>query len=175
MKGSGHGFSSRSLLRSLVSSSQGTGLGLAIVYGIVEQCGGHIQVSIQLGQGTIFTIFLHSSDELEHQTAPPVQSSCVNPGIGVILLAEDHEPLRKLLISVLKSAGYEVLPARDGAQALDMAAAELSRIDLVVTDIDMPVVSGMELMECLWTLDPKLSVLYMSGHAVFGEQITRGH
>ena len=155
-------------------AGKGTGLGLAIVYGIVEQCGGQTRVSSQPGHGTTFTIFLPRSDDLEPETNLPARSSESHQGLGMILLAEDYDTLRNLLISTLQSAGYDVLPARDGAEALHIAAAELSRIDLVVTDVDMPGVSGTELMDCIWTLDPKMSVLYMSGHATLAEQVTQG-
>ena len=155
-------------------AGKGTGLGLAIVYGIVAQCGGHIQVSSQPGRGSTFTIHLPRSDEFGAAAEEPKLSADAQQGKGVILFAEDDDTLRNLLVSVLKGAGYEVLPASDGARALNVAAAELNRIDLVVTDIDMPVVSGTELMEYLWTLDPKMGVLYMSGHAELGEQVTRG-
>jgi hypothetical protein len=155
-------------------SGKGTGLGLAIVYGIVQYFGGHIQVDSQPGRGSIFSIFFPRSDEFGGDTeqAPPAAES--KPGNGLILLSEDDDVLRELLCGVLKSNGYEVMPAADGGRALNIAAVELSRIDLVVTDIDMPVVSGTELMQYLWTLNPRLPVLYLSGHEDLGQVVTSG-
>jgi two-component system cell cycle sensor histidine kinase/response regulator CckA len=155
-------------------SGKGTGLGLAIVYGIVQYFGGHIQVDSQPGRGSSFSIFFPRSDEFGGDTeqAPPAAES--KPGNGLILLSEDDDVLRELLCGVLKSNGYEVMSAADGGRALNIAAVELSRIDLVVTDIDMPVVSGTELMQYLWTLNPRLPVLYLSGHEDLGQVATSG-
>jgi CheY-like chemotaxis protein len=156
-------------------SGKGTGLGLAIVYGIVQQCGGYIQVDSQPGRGSIFSIFFPRSDEFGGDTEQAPPAAEVKPGKGLILLSEDDDVLRELLCGVLKSNGYEVMSAADGGRALNIAAVELSHIDLVVTDIDMPVVSGTELMQYLWTLNPRLPVLYLSGHEDLGQVVTSGH
>ena len=145
------------------AKGKGTGLGLAIVYGIVEQSGGHIQVMSERGRGSTFSVFLPRTDEAEDCPDPPAQTVS-DDATGVILLAEDYDGVRDLVTAILGSAGYSVLTARNGDQALQVAAAELNRIDLVVTDVDMPVVSGPEMMTCLWTLRPELKVLYLSGN-----------
>ena len=154
-------------------AGRGTGLGLAIVYSVVNQFGGYIQADSRPGEGSTFTVFLPSSPEPAAEASPRSDSSPSEHGKGVILLAEDHEPVQRLLVAALRGEGYEVLAAADGAKALDIAASELNRIDLVVTDIEMPAVTGTELMECLWRLSPNMGVVYISGHAELGERVTR--
>ncbi len=154
-------------------AGKGTGLGLSIVYGIVEQCGGQIRVDSRPGSGTSFTALFPQCDEAECPEItrePPIAGR----GSGTILLAEDNDGLRNLIASMLASHGFSVLMGRDGAEALDIGAREIGRIDLVVTDIRMPGLGGLELMEGLRMMRKNLKVLYISGGlGPFGKQLER--
>jgi PAS domain S-box-containing protein len=143
---------------------KGTGLGLATCYGIVKQSGGNIRVYSEPGQGTTFKIYLPRVD------APAAGVTRRSPvtvarGTETVLLVEDEEAVRGLAERILRSAGYEVLAAGSGAAALALFEEHGSEVDLLLTDVVMPRVSGRELAERLATLRPGLRVLYMSGYA----------
>jgi PAS domain S-box-containing protein len=140
----------------------GTGLGLAIVYGIVQQHGGHIAVHSKVGQGSSFVITLPRSVE------PPVDegaSTDTRPqrGTETVLLVEDKEPVRTLAHEILVSQGYTVLVAEGGADALEQARQHARPIELLVTDVVMPGMSGGELADRLLEVRPGLRVLFVSG------------
>ena len=143
---------------------KGTGLGLATVYGIVKQSGGYIAVESSPGEGASFQIFLPRIDEpvTPPQGTTPVTSEM--KGSETILLAEDAEALRKLTKSLLEGHGFEVLAARDGEEALELAGRYSGRIDLLLSDVVMPGINGRVLAERLLGSRPETRVLYMSGY-----------
>jgi two-component system cell cycle sensor histidine kinase/response regulator CckA len=151
---------------------QGSGLGLSTVYGIVSQSGGNIAVSSELGHGTTFTIHLPKSNKSlegestmkEHVRTPSLEllSSKSNQ---TILLAEDEPDLRELFTSLLRINGYRVLPARDGEEAIGLAKTHNGPIELLVTDIVMPRINGVEAAKAIRSIRPNLRIIYMTGYA----------
>jgi two-component system cell cycle sensor histidine kinase/response regulator CckA len=142
----------------------GTGLGLATVYGIVEQSGGWISVSSQPGQGTIFRIYLPRIEQIPE--APVARQSAERPVTGgeTVLVVEDQADVRKLAIAILAKIGYRLLEAANGADALSVAGSFPEHIDLLVTDVVMPGMTGRELASRLQAVRPNLKVLYTSGY-----------
>lgn len=152
---------------------KGTGLGLATVYGVIKQSGGYIWVESEVGTGTAFKVYLPRVDEL-HESAPeegeldrPMHHS------RTILLVEDEHSLRKLTRNTLKEAGHIVLEASDALEALAVARQAQSRIDLLLTDVVMPGMSGRALADELTALRPEIKVLYISGYTD-GDVATHG-
>ena len=147
---------------------KGTGLGLSVVYGIVNQSGGFITVSSDLGQGTEFRIYLPAVAEMPnpilHSEPRPVRGGC-----ETVLLVEDEPALQKKICEVMENAGYRVLAADDGAQGLRLASEEARQIHLLLTDVVMPNMSGPRLSERLRTTRPDTKTLYMSGYPDMGE------
>jgi two-component system cell cycle sensor histidine kinase/response regulator CckA len=144
---------------------KGTGLGLSSVYGGVEQNGGWIFVSSELGRGSSFSIYLprvESPGQLEPGVA---QTRVVIRGSETILLVEDETAVRRMLRDALNAAGYRVWEACHGADALEQWGPAIERIDLVVTDMVMPVMSGLKLIEELRQRRPGIKVMCMSGHS----------
>jgi two-component system, cell cycle sensor histidine kinase and response regulator CckA len=143
---------------------KGTGLGLATVYGIVKQSNGYISVESSLGKGSSFQIYLprHAGQP----AAAELKSGIVENlrGSESILLAEDSEALRKLAQSNLESAGFRVLSAQSGEEALEIATRHGSTFDLLLTDVVMPGMNGRVLAEQLLPRQPGMKVLYMSGY-----------
>jgi two-component system cell cycle sensor histidine kinase/response regulator CckA len=143
---------------------KGTGLGLSTVYGIVKQSGGNIWVYSEVGVGSSFKVYLPLVDE--EVTAPDADAmrpeSAANA--GTILLAEDEEMVRNLARDCLKLHGYTVLEAANGREALLICQQHEGSIDLLLTDVVMPRMSGKELAEQLVRLRPGTRVLYMSGY-----------
>lgn len=145
---------------------KGTGLGLSSVYGGVEQNHGRIFVWSELGKGTELSIYLpriEPPESLEPDRADI--SRKVDRGTGTILLVEDESVVRRLLRDVLTKAGYRVWEAGNGAEAIDRWAGQIGQIDLVVTDVVMPVMNGLRLMEELRKMRPDIRVVCMSGHS----------
>ena len=146
---------------------QGTGLGLATVYGIVKQSGGFIWVESAPGSGATFTILLPSLAAPDGASAAPEArpQGAQAPG-GTVLLVEDEGALRAAARRLLEKQGYEVISAADGSEALRLAVQRGTPVDLVVTDIVMPHVSGQELVNHLVPLFGEIPVLFMSGYAI---------
>jgi two-component system cell cycle sensor histidine kinase/response regulator CckA len=144
---------------------KGTGLGLSTVYGIIKQSGGHIAVHSKPEMGTTFKIFLPRIDEAMEPDFLASQALEDYGGQETILLVEDEDGVRQLLSTVLKRQGFKVLEARHGADALDLSAQHEGPIHLVLTDVVMPEMGGLELAQRLKPLHPGAKVLYMSGYA----------
>jgi signal transduction histidine kinase len=141
---------------------KGTGLGLSTVHGIVEQSGGHIRVESEPGHGTTFTIYLpqvaaSAEEPRTRPVAPPERGS------ETILLVEDEDLVRSLVREMLESGGYTVLEASDPSEAVRICG-QAGRIDMMMTDVVLPGLSGPDLAARLAPLRPKLPVLYMSGY-----------
>jgi two-component system, cell cycle sensor histidine kinase and response regulator CckA len=141
---------------------KGTGLGLAVVHGIVEQSGGHIDVKSQPGSGTTFAIYLPASELGADATAEAAAAS--RNGHESILLVEDEASLRNLAARALRSRGFRVMLAADGADALRMLETFREPLDLLVTDVVMPNMDGRELADRLRERMPGLKVLFLSGY-----------
>jgi two-component system, cell cycle sensor histidine kinase and response regulator CckA len=151
----------------------GTGLGLATVYGIVRQAGGTIRVESAPGRGATFTVFLPAAEHASQRVELPA-SAAAPRGLGeTVVLAEDEDGLRTLLARVLAGSGYQVVVGRNGVEALEAARARGGRVDLLLTDLVMPRMSGAELADALGRTQPGLKVLFMTGHVDGGLAIGR--
>ncbi|MGQ9645605.1 MAG: PAS domain S-box protein [Thermodesulfobacteriota bacterium] len=145
---------------------KGTGLGLSTCYGIVKQSGGNIWAYSEAGKGTTFKIYLpRTDDSLEDANAEEDRRAEMHRGFETILEVEDEIEVRKLVAQVLTNQGYTVLEASDGKEALKVVRENAGKkIDLLLTDVVMPGMSGRELAEALGLRHPKMKVLYMSGY-----------
>jgi len=142
---------------------KGTGLGLATVYGIVKQSGGYVWVYSEVGKGTIFKIYLPRVEEAAETEPVPAAAPALR-GSETVLLVEDDQSVRTLARSILESYGYTVLEAASGKEGLEVARQYTRPIDLVLTDVVMPEMSGSDMASRLETLRPGVRVLYMSGY-----------
>jgi PAS domain S-box-containing protein len=143
------------------STGKGTGLGLSTVYGVVSQSGGEIEVDSEPGKGTTFRIFLPlASGPVE--TVP--NASMAPAGNEVVLLVEDEASLNTLAQTILRRLGYTVLAAESGQQALELWEQHKGLVDLLLTDVIMPQMSGSDLAHVLRGKKPNLKVLFMSGY-----------
>ena len=143
---------------------KGTGLGLSTVYGIVKQSDAWISVVSAPGEGTRFTVYFPRSDEYALAQSAEKDSDTPLSGTETILLVEDDRGVRNLVERVLNSRGYRVLSAEHGVDALQLASALNGTIDLVLTDIVMPTMSGREMVDALRLQRPGVRVIYMSGY-----------
>lgn len=143
---------------------KGTGLGLATVYGVVKQSGGFLWVYSEVGKGSTFKIYLPRAEQTLEGIMPAKNVSQSWRGHETVLIVEDEDAVRELTHEFLDTRGYNVLQARNGAEALQMAVAHSDPIDLVVSDVIMPGMSGPELAQKLSLFHPEIKVLYVSGY-----------
>ena len=142
---------------------KGTGLGLAMCHGIVTQNGGQIRVDHGARRGTTFHVYLPRARRAQPATGRESAAVPAQDGGQMVLLAEDETPVRMLAARVLKRRGFRVLEAQDGGEALRLAEAHADEIDLLLTDVTMPVLDGRELAERFRHVCPGAKVLFMSG------------
>lgn len=142
---------------------KGTGLGLATVYGIVRQNGGYIEVYSELGQGTTFKIYIPRIMEKDEVREKSEEASLVS-GSGTVLLVEDDDMVRRMTSAMLKKIGYNVVAAQTPMDALSFCEKEDVCIDILLTDVVMPEMSGKELRDKIKRILPNIKVLFMSGY-----------
>ena len=145
-------------------TGEGTGLGLATVSGIVEQSGGYVFVESEPGKGTTFRIYLPRVDEEVESTSSQRVSTETTQGSETVLLVEDDSVLRELIHEGLGVGGYKVLVAANGVDALQVSHQHAGSIDVLITDVIMPQMSGPELARSLSPRRPGIKVLYISGY-----------
>jgi len=145
-------------------NGKGTGLGLATVYGVVKECGGFIWVDSAPGKGTRFELYFpRVYESIEHQIDAHVQVSAIRLD-ATVMVVEDEAGVRDLACSFLQSAGYRVLTAENGEEALEIATRLGNSIHAVLTDIVMPKIRGTELAKRLRKMLPGVKIVYMSGY-----------
>jgi PAS domain S-box-containing protein len=143
---------------------KGTGLGLAMCHGIVTQSGGQIRVMTERGRGTTFHVYLPKARRTQTATRRAAMAAPAADAGHLVLLAEDETQVRTLAARVLKRRGFRVIEAQDGGEALRLAKAHADEIDLLLTDVTMPVLDGRELAERFRHVCPGAKILFMSGH-----------
>ncbi len=144
---------------------KGTGLGLSTVYGVVKQSGGFIWVYSEVGKGTTFKIYLPRVDEIAETGGQAPVATQLLRGSETILLAEDEQDVREVAREFLESAGYTVLLAPNGSEALERAERHTGPIQLLLTDMVMPGMMGRDLARKLRQQRPDVGVIYMSGYS----------
>jgi PAS domain S-box-containing protein len=144
--------------------SKGTGLGLSTVYGIIQQSGGHVAVHSEPGKGTTFEVYLPRTDRaVDDQPSTPTQLASIR-GDETILLVEDEDQVRNIMRAILRKHGYHVLEAHNAGDALLICEQFDTRIDMLLSDVVMPRMSGRQLADRLSPLRPEMKVLFVSGY-----------
>jgi hypothetical protein len=142
---------------------KGTGLGLSTVHGMVEQSGGYVEVDSQLGRGATFKIYMPKVVDARADSEKPAAVPVLGGG-ETVLVVEDQAKVRKFVIAALRAYGYQTMEAANAGEALLLCERECERIDLVLTDVVMPSMSGREMAERLKERWPGIKVIFMSGY-----------
>ena len=145
---------------------KGTGLGLSVTYGSIRQAGGAMWVYSEVGKGTTFRIYLPRTAEQRsvHERRDVLPLTLRENGKRTILLIEDEEPVRRVIRDMLKHQGYEVVEVVDPTRAREELQAVSRRPDLLLTDIVMPAINGLDVARVVRTIFPGIQVIYMSGY-----------
>lgn len=141
---------------------KGTGLGLATVYGIIKNHNGHIHVASEPGKSTTFTIYLPVTLE---KIAKQRKKFEIYKGSGTVLIVDDEAPVRQIASIMLRGFGYEIIPAENGIEAIQIFRDNIDRIDLVLLDIIMPEMDGIQTLRELRKIDPTVKVVLSSGYS----------
>jgi len=144
---------------------EGTGLGLATVYGIVKQTGGYVWCTSKPGEGAEFSVYLPFAGEAREEATVPRAQETSAGGDETILVVEDEEMVRRVIVQVLRENGYAVLEAANGRVAVELVGQPGEKIDLIVSDVVMPEMNGTEMVERVRALHPEVKVIFMSGYA----------
>jgi two-component system, cell cycle sensor histidine kinase and response regulator CckA len=144
---------------------KGTGLGLATVYGIVKQSGGHVWVYSEPGWGTTFKVYFPRYGDVAEPGRPALEAGPAPGGTETILVVEDDEMIRSLIRDILESTGYRVLVADDPEQGMKLIGEQQDEINLLLTDLILPGMSGRELVDRVTKEKPEMRVLFMSGYS----------
>jgi two-component system, cell cycle sensor histidine kinase and response regulator CckA len=142
-----------------------TGLGLATVYGIIQQSQGHITVDSEPGRGTTISIYLPRTDAVPAAVAAPAEARQFPPRTETVLLVEDDALLLQLVSEVLRHAGYRVLEASNAGEALLVCEQHTGEIHLLLSDVVLPRLNGLELAARVRRQHPNIKVVFMSGYA----------
>jgi nitrogen-specific signal transduction histidine kinase/ActR/RegA family two-component response regulator len=143
---------------------KGTGLGLSTAYGIVKQSDGYISVYSEVGIGSTFKVYLPRMNSQRDPAVSQLSTAATDRGTETVLLVEDEEGVRKLVLGILQRQGYQVLEATSGEEALEMVHEHNGKIDLLLSDVVLVGMSGRELSERMRIQMPTLKVIYMSGY-----------
>ncbi|MBN1535891.1 MAG: GAF domain-containing protein [Anaerolineales bacterium] len=147
---------------------QGTGLGLAQVYGIIKQHDGYIDVQSRKGMGTTFTIYLRSLDEIDEHPITVETSSLDGVGVSVLIVEDDHAT-REALKALLEAYNYKTYIAVNGLEALTYLDEQSGSIELIISDVVMPKMGGLELYNAIQARWPNIKMLFVTGHPMDGE------
>ncbi len=145
-------------------AKRGTGLGLSVVYGIVSSHGGFVAVSSEMGRGTSFEVYLPTAEASAATRAPKRVKVTLPAGEGTILVVDDEEQVRQVMVRSLKLCGYRTLAAESGTNAIALYLKHPGEIDLVILDVVMPAMGGRETFLKLKEIDPAVSVLLVTGY-----------
>jgi CheY-like chemotaxis protein len=151
----------------------GSGLGLSQVLGLVKQHDGEIDVHSQVGIGTTFTIYLPTSSK-PPVAPPPSEPTEVPRGQGqLVVVVEDGDFLRTAIVSVVRQLGYQAVPTSNGQEAFDYIIKEGAKVDLILTDLNMPVMGGLELIRAVRAQGWKQPIIVLSGHSMSAPEIVQ--
>jgi PAS domain S-box-containing protein len=144
---------------------KGTGLGMSTVYGIVKQHGGYIRIESSPGKGTNVFVYFPAVEMEEEEDSRSKENFTMSSGNETVLVVEDDHSIQKMILSILQPLGYDILSAHGGTEALDLNKITDKKIDLLITDVIMPGINGIELSRRLKAKRPGLKVIFMTGYA----------